>query len=120
MSNARSIADAGHTLKAWINFDGGYTGGDPVIKSSFNVQDITDHGTGQYSINFINDMSNADYSVQVSVKGDIDFDNANGVARISFINSLSTGSVHVHTGYMAQATRDYSNFPIICVAVFGS
>ena len=115
--------------KAWVNFNGNIdassdtpanhlTTANNGIVAAYNVDYVLDHQQGQYSVFFTNDMNDANYSVQLSVKGDIDFDNGSGVARISFINSLSAGSVRVHTGYMAQATRDYQDFPIICVAVF--
>ena len=130
MSNARDIADAGHTLKAWVNFNGNIDASSDTpqdhltfanngIVAAYNVDYVLDHQAGQYSVYFTNNMNDANYSVQLSVKGDIDFNNTSGVARISFINSLSAESVRVHTGYMAQVTRDYKDFPIICVAVFG-
>jgi hypothetical protein len=47
--------------KAWVNFDGT---GTPAIRDSFNVSSITDNGTGNYTVNFITAMPNANYSVQ--------------------------------------------------------
>ena len=57
-----SIADAQdvYTAKAWVNFDGT---GTVAIREAGNVSSITDNGTGNYTINFINDMVDANYAV---------------------------------------------------------
>lgn len=50
MSNARDIADAGHTIKAWCTFDG--TASSNHILNSFNCTTISDNGgTGDYTLN---------------------------------------------------------------------
>ena len=45
--------------KAWVNFNGT---GTVAINSSYNVSSITDHAIGDYSMNFANSMSDANYS----------------------------------------------------------
>ena len=45
--------------KAWVNFNGT---GTVAIRASFNVTSITDNGTGQYTINFTNSLTDANYS----------------------------------------------------------
>jgi len=47
-------------VKAWVNFDGT---GTPAIRASLNVSSITDNGTGDYTINFTNALTDANYSV---------------------------------------------------------
>jgi len=49
----------GATLKAWVNFNGT---GTVAIRASLNVSSITDNGTGDYTVNFTNAMSDANYS----------------------------------------------------------
>jgi len=46
--------------KAWVNFNGA---GTIVIRDSYNVDSITDHGAGAYTVNFTNDMRDINYSV---------------------------------------------------------
>jgi hypothetical protein len=46
--------------KAWVNFNGK---GTVAIRASFNVSSITDNGTGDYTINFITAMPDANYSI---------------------------------------------------------
>ena len=45
--------------KAWVNFDGT---GTPAIGASFNVTSITDNGTGDYTVNFTNAMTDVNYA----------------------------------------------------------
>ena len=58
--------------KAWVNFDGTFgtspfTEANDGIRDSFNVTSVTDNGTGDYTVNFDNAMSNSNYSVAGSV-----------------------------------------------------
>jgi len=48
------------TAKAWVNFNGT---GTVAIRQSFNVGSITDHGTGDYTINFTSSLVDANYAV---------------------------------------------------------
>ena len=48
------------TAKAWVRFDGT---GTVAINDSHNVSSIGDGGTGVFTVNFTNDMANANYSV---------------------------------------------------------
>lgn len=48
------------SAKAWVNFNGT---GTVAIRASYNVSSITDNGTGDYTVNFTNPMSDADFSV---------------------------------------------------------
>lgn len=48
------------SAKAWVNFNGT---GTVEIRASFNVSSITDNGTGDYTINFINPMPDANYVI---------------------------------------------------------
>ena len=50
----------GTLCRCWVNFDA-YTTGVPEIKNSFNVSSITDHGVGQYTVNFTNAMPDINY-----------------------------------------------------------
>lgn len=67
MSNARDIADAGHQLVAWVNFDGGQvTNPNPLmtgVRKSFGVSSVLDEGQGAYAVYFENEMPDDDYCV---------------------------------------------------------
>jgi len=45
--------------RAWVNFDGT---GTVAIRNSGNVSSITDNGTGNYRVNFINSMPDTNYA----------------------------------------------------------
>ena len=49
--------------KAWVNFNGT---GTVAIRDDFNVSSISDNGTGDYTVNFSNSFSNANYCSPVS------------------------------------------------------
>jgi hypothetical protein len=52
-----------YPCRAWVNFDGT---GTPAIRASGNVTNITDNGTGDYTVNFTTAMPNANYSAVVN------------------------------------------------------
>ena len=46
--------------KVWVQFDGTASGA--ASRDSFNVGSMTDNGTGNYTVNFSNNMFNDDYA----------------------------------------------------------
>ncbi len=48
-----------HAAKAWANFNGS---GTLAVRDSFNVTSISDDGTGLYSVDFSNAMSDGNYA----------------------------------------------------------
>ena len=81
--------------RAWVNFNGT---GTVAIRESANVSSITDHATGDYTINFSTAMPDANY-VTVGTTGfdPITFDSTGGP--LLAIETFSTGSVRIATGY---------------------
>ena len=57
-----SVATA-YGCRAWVNFNGT---GTPAISASGNVSSITDNGTGDYTVNFTNAMSDANFGFSIS------------------------------------------------------
>jgi hypothetical protein len=86
-----SVATA-YGCRAWVNFNGT---GTVAIRGSANVSSITDNNTGNYTVNFIDAMPDANYSVVgVSAGG------ANGSTSISGAGAstnfnLSAGSANI-------------------------
>jgi len=89
--------------KAWVNFNGT---GTVAIRDDFNVSSITDNGTGDYTVNFTNAMSDANYSVIITA-------NVNAEDPLDIL----TTSLDVRTYDSSPSVADAS---IICVAIFGS
>jgi hypothetical protein len=55
--------EIGTFCRAWVNFNGT---GTVAIRDSFNVSSITDNGTGDYTVNFTNAMSDANFGFSIS------------------------------------------------------
>ena len=82
-------------VRAWINFDGtAATIGSG--RASGNMDAVTDNGTGDYTINFTNDMPDANYCVQVSIELD-DTVNTNNFG-VKNGSTPAVGSVRVTVG----------------------
>lgn len=68
--DGKVTGSADQLCKAWVNFDGTTnTAGKCTIRDSFNVTDVDDNGTGDYTINFTNALANANYVVSGSAGG---------------------------------------------------
>ena len=50
----------GTLCRAWVNFNGT---GTVAIRGSFNVSSITDNGTGDYTVNYTNSVSDSNCSI---------------------------------------------------------
>jgi len=79
MTTAVEVAEKGHQLAAWVNFNGtlamtvgssygpdappaDYSSPNP-IRAAYNVASITDNGTANYTVNFATAMPDANYVV---------------------------------------------------------
>ncbi len=51
---------SGSSVVAWVNFNGT---GTVAIREDYNVDSITDHSTGIYTINFTNALTDANYAI---------------------------------------------------------
>ena len=92
-SGVLSFAGVPTEVKAWLNFNGT---GTPAITGSFNVTSITDHGTGDYTINFTTAFSDANYCMTGA--GD---NNGNSQGTMVIVNNgasaPATGSCRIMT-----------------------
>jgi len=89
-----SVATA-YGCRAWVNFNGT---GTVAIRSSGNVSSITDNGTGNYTVNFTNSLTDANYAVHVTGTEN----NTGEIARIATVyGDASTGA----SGKTSSAVR---------------
>ena len=94
--------------KAWANFDESNS----TIRDNFNITDLTDNGTGYFTVNLTNAMSSDDYS-RVGSAGE----NSNsGGNRVVGLRLPSTGSYNLFTCNTAGTASDTQD---TCVATFG-
>jgi hypothetical protein len=60
-NDGRGLSD--FTVRAWVNFNGT---GTVAARDSHNVSSVTDHATGDYTVNFTNTMPSANYASAVN------------------------------------------------------
>jgi hypothetical protein len=104
-----SVATA-YGCRAWVNFNGT---GTVAIRASGNVSSITDNGTGVYTVNFTNSLSDANYSAvaNFSVSGTATM---SGTSTI-MLYSYATGSVIARTYNYVEAMQDPA---FVSIAIF--
>lgn len=86
-----------YNLKAWVNFNGT---GVVAIRASFNVSSITDNGTGDYTVNFINPLAHNNYAVHWDFEGVA----VSGYVVTPKAYTLTPTSVRLTNGMVAGAT----------------
>ena len=100
--------------KAWVNFNGNSFG----IRDSFNVGSVTDHGVGQYTINFASNMSNDDYAVVAQMNLNPHNNITHGVTYIYDESSQTTSGVRLHNCNVNGSAQTIDK-NIVCAAIFG-
>jgi hypothetical protein len=96
--------------KAWVNFNGT---GTVAIRAQFNVSSITDHNTGDYTVNFTTAMVDANYSSQAT--GDSSGTRFNTYGRVANDLAVPTSSAIRFKFCDDQSTRidtTYANIAI--------
>ena len=99
--------------KAWINFNGDNT---PTARESYNVSSITDNATGNYTLNFTNAMSTANFAFTCNV-GNGNHTSSNRA--MSFISSTTTSLQLLAEQGGGNGSGDNHDESHICVVVFG-
>jgi hypothetical protein len=98
-TDGAGTVNAAH-CRAWVNFDG--TAGTISPRASFNVSSITDNGTGDYTVNFSNAMSDANYSV-FALPGDVPVPNR---IMTTYRGFVLAGSCRIICGRPGNASLD--------------
>ena len=96
--------------KAWVNFNGDfatspYTTANGGIRDSYNVDSVTDNGTGLYVVNFSSGaLANANYTAAATVSWW-----GNTSRNIINVNSTNSGVTAPSTSSMSLEVTNYSN-----------
>ena len=112
-----------YACRAWVNFNGT---GTIAIRSSYNVSSITDHGSGDFTINFTNNMPNTNYIVvgfanqensRICVLGNESFTRNISPNRDDF----AVGSARMPTAYISGTNGESNNVDCsqVYLAFFG-
>lgn len=100
-----SGTENGTLCRAWVNFDGT---GTVSIRDDFNVSSISDNGTGDYTVNFTNALSDTNYT---AVYGN------RGVGAYIF-NSSGGATTTLDVRAFVSTTATIADVSDICVAIF--
>lgn len=92
------------------------TGGAPAIQNSFNVSSITDHGVGNFTVNFSSPLRSANYVVS-GVAGNGAVTNF-GIIISGYDGGKSASSYRFYTSYYQPAT--YYDSPEINLVFTGA
>ena len=107
-----SVATA-YGCRAWVNFNGT---GTVAIRASGNVTSITDHGAGEYTVNFTNAMPNVNYSFTACVT------RTSGQALTVLMNNESTvpatGSLRLLCVSQTASAGTATDSTNVCIAIF--
>jgi hypothetical protein len=103
-------AATAYGCRAWVNFNGT---GTPAIRGSGNVSSITDNGTGNFTLNFTNALSDTNYSFTGMASREIS-GFANMVLNNSLGDTMTTTQLQVRTCFGNTAYDTW----LSCVAVF--
>ena len=102
--------------KFWVTFEGDSSGTNKTINDSFNVSTITDNGTGDYTINFTNNLSNNNYCV---LGGHVIFSNGKNAFRVRPDGGIATNQLVSSVRIQVTADGSVSDATRIYVAGFG-
>jgi hypothetical protein len=108
-STATTNAISG-SAKAWVNYKGTAT---VSIRASYNVSSVTVNGTGDYTVNFTNTLTDANYSAVASCG--TNGNNTTGADIIATTHNASSSSVRL-ASYVR--TGSFTDTEQICVAIF--
>ena len=89
---------------AWVNFDGV---GTIAIRGSENISSLTDQGTGNYIINFTNNMANSLYCMATGI------DEGQDTGAMLAVDSRAVGSFRALTRNNAATLSDQSYINVI-------
>lgn len=95
--------------RAWVNFNGS---GVVAIRSQFNVSSITDNGTGDYTVNFSNALSDANFSAV----GSCAQSSTDPWRYVGLYNSFSTSSFRLVASYPGSPTSG-QDVELVCATI---
>ena len=94
---------------SWVNFDG--TASNAAERDSFNLSSMTDSSTGNYVVNFSNNMGNGNFS-GIAIQGNNNASNAGVNATIAVGHTASSAS-GIETSNLSQSNTDYAQISAV-------
>ncbi len=103
-----------YSARAWVNFNGT---GTVAIRASGNVSSITDNGTGDYTINFMTAMPDANFAPVITC-GDTGSSALFAASQNDATSGNTTTTMRFKIKYQSGATTTVSDANICAVAIF--
>jgi hypothetical protein len=103
----------GTLCRAWVNFNGTST---VAIRAQFNVTSITDNNTGDYTVNFSNAMSDANYGVSFGGGKSLDDTSSSGYICVPYPVTRNTTSVRLYNS--SPTSGIVQDSPFLSISVF--
>jgi len=104
----------GTLCRAWVNFNGTLT--NPITpRASFNVSSVTKNGTGDYTINFTNAMTDTNYGITGWCRYP---STATGRGLLSALNNMTYSTSAVQVRQCESNTGAAQDGDIVCISVF--
>ncbi len=104
-----------NAVHAWADIDGT---GSIHLDNNYNISSMTDHGTGDHSINFSTNASNAHYAIIGSNIGETNDDHT-----YSFVCSAesapTTSGCRFQVAHRSGSLRDQNHINIVVIAEYG-
>lgn len=96
-------------VKCWVNFDG--TASNAAERDSFNLSSMTDSSTGNYVVNFSNNMGNGNFS-GIAIQGNNNASNA-GVNSTIAVGHTASSASGIETSNLSQSNTDYAQISAV-------
>ena len=111
--NDGSGTQIGTLCRAWVNFNGSSA----TKNASFNVSSVTRNGTGDYTVNFTNALTDANYGVNTTSGQSGGSGAASSIARVANVTTpLTTTSCRVYS--LDPPQNNLVDVSIFTVSVF--
>ena len=104
-----------YACRAWVNFDGTGTG---AIRASGNVSSITDHGVGDFTVNFATGMVDSDFSTVGTLGHTATATQARTVQVRPDLSGYSSNSIRVTCDFTSTSASGRGAYPFISVTIF--
>ena len=91
-----------YKCRAWVNFNGT---GTVAIRASGNVSSITDNGTGDYTVNFTNALTDTSFAVAANMTYAGSYAVPGTAGQAVGIGAKTTSSQRLYTGNVAAAAN---------------
>ena len=104
--------------KAWVNFNGT---GTVAIRAQLNVSSITDNGTADYTVNFANALTDANYSYVASATSVGVGDTGSNVAIVKSSGESGTATTYTTSAFRLITGRfssQLADMAYVSVAIF--